>query len=530
MCTLRGAETPLAKARHVGPSPYKPPMQRRFDRTLQALALALCQLASSVIAAKAADDDQRNLLPPLPLNERVLKLPGDPARPAALQVTLFMPAGPGPFPLAVMNHGATSITPTSGKTAPRYRLTFSAFYFLSRGYAVALPMMRGFAGSGGSLAPYGCDAERLGLDNAKDIAAVIDDLAKEPKIDTARVVVAGQSYGGWNTLAFGTLGQPGVKGLINFVGGVHESDCANQDASLIAAAGALGAKARVPSLWFYGENDKTFAPATWRAMYTRYSSAGGKAELVDFGSFMDDAHQLLSHPEGLVLWTPKADAFLTSVGLPAKPLYPQYLPSPFPPASHYAAIDDVAAVPYLNEKGRASYEAFLRSPFTRAFIVAPNGISVTSDGGFDAIARGLTLCTQHASGCQLYAVNNDVVWRGNMVGEAAPPEQTFERTVAAGAGTALNFAYSLNPDCSSRALPKLSMVRPPTHGTVKIEERSDFPRFPPGNPFAKCNAAKVSGVSVEYTPQSGFTGSDEFAFGEVMDGQHRLIRLMLSVR
>ena len=45
-------------------------------------------------------------LPPRPMNEKVFRVPvdGDDTR---LVVTLLTPNGPGPFPLAVVNHGAS---------------------------------------------------------------------------------------------------------------------------------------------------------------------------------------------------------------------------------------------------------------------------------------------------------------------------------------------------------------------------------------------------------------------------------------
>ncbi len=39
------------------------------------------------------------------------------------------------------------------------------------------------------------------------------------------------------------------------------------------------------------------------------------------------------------------------VGLPSQITHPEYLPVDFPPATNYAAIDDVDAVPYLNDTG-----------------------------------------------------------------------------------------------------------------------------------------------------------------------------------
>jgi dienelactone hydrolase len=371
------------------------------------LAAVLALLAPGRRAAAAEDP---SALPPVPLHEQVLALPGDPARPVTLQVTLFTPDGPGPFPLAVLNHGANGTGHPA--TEPRYRTTFSAFYFLSRGYAVALPMMRGFAGSGGRVVPHGCDEAAAGIANARDIAAVIDDLAARPEIDRTRIVVSGQSYGGWNTLALGTLGHPGLRGLVNFEGGMRESDCREQDASLIAAAGAFGARTTLPSLWFYGDNDKVFPPATWRGMYARYTAAGGRAELVAYGRFMDDAHQFLSHAESMPIWVPRLDAFLARLGLPSREVAPAYMPTPIPPPTHFAAIDDAASIPYLSAAARAAYGGFLARRFTRAFVIAPNGIAVATNGGFDPIARALALCRDHAVGCALYAVDDRVVWTG----------------------------------------------------------------------------------------------------------------------
>ena len=135
--------------------------------------------------------------PTAPVHEQVLHIPGDPARPVELEATLLMPNGAGPFPLAVMNHGANGKVRPS--LAPRYRTTFSAYFFLSRGHAVILPMMRGYAGSGGHISSAGCDFARVGRENSRDIQAVIDYASRLPSTDSSRVVIAGQSFGGWNT-------------------------------------------------------------------------------------------------------------------------------------------------------------------------------------------------------------------------------------------------------------------------------------------------------------------------------------------
>jgi dienelactone hydrolase len=373
---------------------------------IASLALSAC-LAIGMRLAYADTVPEGLVTPPVSLNEQVLTVPGDAGRPVALQVTLYIPSGAGPFPLAVMNHGSTGGRPAAEQ--PRYRISFPAYYFLSRGYAVALPMMRGYAGSGGHLRGHGCDLAAVGVDSARDIAAVIQSLRRRPDIDASRVIVAGQSFGGWNTLALGALDVPQVKGLISFAGGVKSSDCDHPDQSLIAAAGQLGAVTRIPSLWFFGDNDAVFTSPTWRSMYEHYTAAGGPAKLVAFGRFGLDSHNMLGSADGLRIWVPQVDAFLASVGLPHNPIYPGYLPSGRPPATTYAQIDDVDAVPYLNEQARALYRAFLTKPLPRAFAVGTRSVASFSEG-FDPRAQALKSCNRVVPDCRLYAVDHDVVW------------------------------------------------------------------------------------------------------------------------
>jgi len=208
------------------------------------------------------------------------------------------------------------------------------------------------------------------------------------------------------------------------------------------------------------------------------------------------------------------------------------MPTPFPPPTHYAEIQDAAAVPYLSDLGRDYYRTFLDRPFTRAFVVAPNGIAAAANGGFDPIARALRLCRQHARDCQLYAVDNDVVWTkpgpGGAEGNAAT---THHLTVAAGTIATVDFSYGVNPDCSSRGVPKIWLVQPPAHGTAGIGQRVGFPRFPPGHPYAACDSVKVPSAVVEYTPAAGFAGTDFLTFKEVnLNNRDLLFRVAITVK
>jgi dienelactone hydrolase len=371
-------------------------------------------LITTVLAAPFARADEAppnpSLVPPAPLHEQVLHMSGDPDRPADLVVTLYTPDGPGPFPLAVMNHGASGSIVRPEDT-DRYRFTMSAYYFLSRGFAVALPMMRGFAGSEGKQIGYGCDLAHIALNNARDIAAVINDFSAYANIDTSRVIVAGQSFGGWNTLALGVIAPAGVRGLINFNGGIHSSSC-NGDEGLALAEGArsFASQTHLQSIWFYGENDSLFMPNVWRSMHAAYTAAGGQAELVDIGRFIVDSHQLLSYPESIPQWAPKLDAFLQRIGLNGSAIHPAYMPVAQPRPTRYAAVEDIDRVPWINDAGRGAYRTFLSFSPPRVFLVAPGGQNAAMHGGFDPLGRGLAACRDAHVNCVPYAIDNDVVW------------------------------------------------------------------------------------------------------------------------
>jgi dienelactone hydrolase len=386
-------------------------------KVLPYLAAVLFSLAAAAAPAAGSDDSMR---PPAPLNEQAVTVSGDRQRPIELEATIFTPPGAGPFPLVIMNHGAAGTTRPD--LEPRYRYTFSAFYFLSRGYAVVLPMMRGYAGSRGHQDLNGCNQEAVGLANARDIRGVIEAVSTLPNIDGKRVVVAGQSFGGWNTLAFGTLHDPNVKGLINFSGGAVIGKCSDTPGALARAAQHYGEKTGIPSIWFYGDNDSKFPPAVWRDMFTRYNAAGGHAELVAVGNFMTDSHAMIGYPESLGIWTPKVDAFLEKIGLPGKEIFPEYLPTAFPPPSHYAAIGDVDAIPYISDKGRQEYRKFLAAPMPRVFVISPSGTSGAFNGGFDPVVRAKDSCAKLAQNCQIYAVDNLVTWTRPT---PAPPPTKF---------------------------------------------------------------------------------------------------------
>lgn len=372
----------------------------RFARYVP-LAIALASAAfGSAAQADALDPTVNEQIIMLPVLENGSKL--------QFQTTIFKPAGEGPFPLLLMNHGKDRGEP-HGQSRDRF-LAMSR-EFVRRGYAVVVPMRKGFAKSTGTYSDFGCNMSDNGQLQADDIEAALKALVQKPWVDRERIIVAGQSYGGLATMAFGTRQFPGVRGLLNFAGGLRiDGSSCDWKGSMASAFASYGARTSLPSLWFYGENDSYFDHPLAQRLLQAYQSAGGASQLVAFGSFKNDAHGMAGSRDGLPIWLPETERFLKSLGMPTEPVM-AVAATPRPPATGFSAVENIAAVPYLSDKGRTGYVDYLKKSAPRAFAVSASGAWSWAEEGDDPSDRALASCQKNSSTtCKLYSVDNDVVW------------------------------------------------------------------------------------------------------------------------
>jgi dienelactone hydrolase len=373
----------------------------RLFTSLAPLAMAGCLALAGLTGAQAQEAalDAR-------LNEQVVMVPG--ASGNTLETTIFRPPGPGPFPLVLMNHGKQ---PGDPRLQTRDRFYYLSREFVRRGYAVIVPMRTGFGRSGGEYTDYGCNMTDNGYLQAADVHAALRYARSQSWIDSQRIIVAGQSYGGLATLAAGAGAVPGVRGLLNFAGGLRADDGGCQwKSALVSAFADYGRHSRLPSLWFYGANDSYFNQELVNRLYHAYAGAGGHARLVAYDAFKNDAHGMVGSRDGFAVWWPQAERFLRQIGMPTDAVVAIAEDPPIP-RTDFAAIQDIDSVPFLHERGREGYRTFLSKSTPRAFAVSPSGAWSWAEEGDDPVGRVLSACQANShQPCRLYAVDDYVVW------------------------------------------------------------------------------------------------------------------------
>lgn len=287
------------------------------SRPLRTLLLALLLLA----AAPSAEAEQS---PPLQLQEEVWGLPFE--LPSIAYVV--RPRGEGPFPVVIMYHGV-AVNPKERSFFPLVEFRDAAFWFAHQGNLVIAPLGPGYAAGGfdvqerGLFGPFflhvgTCDKpnfQGVGLAIATFNSWVIDYLAHVKLAAPNKIVVVGQSAGGWGTIALSSQNPPAVRAMIVFaagrggrVNGKPNNNCAPD--KLVEATATFGKTSRVPMLWLYSENDTYFGPELAKRMHEAFTAAGGNAEFHMLPPVSGDGHFLIHSKDAMPTWTSLVTDFL----------------------------------------------------------------------------------------------------------------------------------------------------------------------------------------------------------------------------
>lgn len=238
-----------------------------------------------------------------------------------LEVVVYRPAGSGPFPAVMFNHGSTG----NGDDPAQFKLTYAseavAKFFADRGWLVAFPQRRGRGSSDGlydegftpDRSRYSCLAEPAiaGFERALlDVDAAADYLAGRSDVDPTRMLSAGTSRGGILAVVHAAQRPDLFDGAVNFVGGWLGEGC--QDALLVNRQTFVrGAGFPGPTIWLYGNNDSFYSLSHSRGNFDAFIASGGDGVFEIFTRAPSlNGHFLVNDPD---LWTNELDAFVAQL-------------------------------------------------------------------------------------------------------------------------------------------------------------------------------------------------------------------------
>ena len=246
-----------------------------------------------------------------------------PAAGASIVVTSFRPRGDGPFPWIVISHG-TATTREANRTIGRSRNPALMREWVRRGYAVLVPVRRGYGASGGEMFgdSYGnCarpDFRRAGEGAALDLLATIEWAKAQGDLDTRRFILAGQSAGGFASIYTASKRPEGLVTVLAFAPGrggrpdTHPGEpCMPERMAELFAS--IAPRIAVPVLWFYAVNDQFIGPKAATLWFESFRAAGGRGELVLIPPFPErQGHGVFASPRGTPLWTAAVASFFRS--------------------------------------------------------------------------------------------------------------------------------------------------------------------------------------------------------------------------
>ena len=242
---------------------------------------------------------------------------------ASIVVTSFRPPGDGPVPWIVLSHG-TATTAEANRAIGRYRPLPPIREWVRRGYAVVVPVRRGYGASGGDKFgdSYGSckrpDFRGAGEGAALDLLATIEWAKTQKDLDPKRWLLVGQSAGGFASIYTASKRPDGLVAVLAFAPGrggrpdTHPGlPCAPDPVAKLFAS--IAPDIAVPVLWFYAENDAFIGPVAAKLWFESFRAAGGRGDFVMLPPFPENrGHGVYPSATGTPLWTAAVATFFRS--------------------------------------------------------------------------------------------------------------------------------------------------------------------------------------------------------------------------
>lgn len=206
-------------------------------------------------------------------------------------------------------------------------------FFISRGFTLVAPMRRGVGFSTGTyreecpLSAGQCSVSEntssgiAGLQEAiRDTDAVIDQIILGKLLPpNSKILLAGESRGGFLSLIMAGRRPEVFTGVVNFVGGwlaIADVFPASENATRMQFQGdqlaAAGKRARIPTVWIYAARDAFYSETVTRQFFKAFMEAGGRGDYIFVSEHpLRNGHGIASQ---LPLWGTRVDRFLAELG------------------------------------------------------------------------------------------------------------------------------------------------------------------------------------------------------------------------
>ncbi len=245
----------------------------------------------------------------------------DDGNPIRLETIFFKPSGPGPFPLAVFNHGSAGRSPSPELLRESWVSLEIADFLNKRGWLVAFPQRRGRGKSDGfcdeelgrpGKGKLACDLDTALADADRalsDIEAAVAALRRRSDVVAGPILIGGHSHGGVLSIAHAGMHPERISGVVNFVGGWSSDACAK--AELINQTLFMrGVGYDRPTIWLYGNGDGFYSLDHSRKNFTAFENGGGHGKFLTFDMPRNVGHNVIHYPD---LWTNAVGEYLGSL-------------------------------------------------------------------------------------------------------------------------------------------------------------------------------------------------------------------------
>jgi dienelactone hydrolase len=280
------------------------------------VSMAACALA--ILLAPAASAWQPNAGETVTITSGALRL----------HALVFRPAGTGPFPAVLFNHGSYG----RGDVLTTEQAAGLGTVFARHGYLLLFPFRRGVAlsadqgkpegevmneafSTGGSSARNRTQLALLDGEAMQEALAGLATLKARPDVDSERMALAGHSFGGSLSLLVAAR-EPGVGAVVLFASTARSWP---RSADLRARLDMAARSIKAPVLFMHAANDYSTAPGRVLAAKRQTLGLPQRLEIYpSFGSTASEGHNFLY--SSVATWESDVFAFLDESLSSAKPI------------------------------------------------------------------------------------------------------------------------------------------------------------------------------------------------------------------